>query len=87
MQARKNMFPGFARTGHLCIFPWDPVEKNFAALQDCAGGGGAEVGLVDSLLCMNQEATTPARDGGFDDAWGGAAPLRPGQEDPFLHAR
>ena len=50
----------------------------------CVGGGGAEVGLVDSLLCMNQEATSPARDGGWDDAWGVAASLCPGKEDPFL---
>lgn len=71
MQSRT--FPSlFARTGHLCILLWDAVEIS-SALQDlCVGAGEAEVGLVD-LLCMNQEATIPARDGGCDDTWEAAA--------------
>lgn len=69
------MFPSlFARTQLLCVLLWDPVEKISPALQDlCAGGGEAEVGLVDLLLCMNQEATIPARDGGCAGTWGAAA--------------
>lgn len=64
---------------------WHPVEKTSAALQNlCVGGGGAEVDLVGLLLCMDQEATIPARDGGCDDAWGVAASLCPGKENPFL---
>lgn len=45
----------------MCVLLWDPIEKTSCALQDlCAGGGEAEVGLVDLQLCMNQEATIPA---------------------------
>lgn len=69
----------------MSILLWDPVEKMSSAVQDlCVGGGEAEVGLVGLLLCMNQEATIPARDGGCDDTWEVSTPLCPEKEDPFL---
>lgn len=64
------------------------MQNTSAALQDlCVEGREADVGLVDLLLCVNQETTSFAGDGGCGGAWGAAAPFCPGRGDPFSFTR